>query len=93
MAVDPVFFSPFQQNSSILKIKYLSELSELPKILPDLEFSDICCIEVSRVLAETFSSRRNLCSKLETFLRIWHSDRHVPLITVHSEGTIKPGVH
>ena len=36
-----------------------------------------CSIEVSRVLNETFSSRRNLCTKLELWLRsyysVWHS--------------------
>ena len=50
----------------ILNPRYLEEFMELSKILPDLEFSDICCIEVSRVLAESFSSRRNRYSKLKT---------------------------
>ena len=76
------------QRKSIL----LHEFSELAKILLDLGFSDGCRIEVSRVLAETFSSRRNRCSKLEILLRIWHFGRQFPSITVHSEATVEIGV-
>ena len=58
---------PGALTTIILMRLYLGEFSELSKILLDLEFSDRCCIEVSRVLTETFSSLRNLCSKLETW--------------------------
>ena len=40
------------------------EFPEWSEILPDLEFSDWCCIGVSRVLLETVSSRRNLSLKV-----------------------------
>ena len=60
---------PGTQTTIIMMRLYLGEFSELSKILPDLEFSDRCLIQVSRVLDETFSSRRNICSKLKMLLR------------------------
>ena len=69
----------------IFKLKYLSDYSELSKILPDLEFSDNFKHEISRVLAETFSARRNLCSKLETWLRIFWS----PKAKIQKNGDIR----
>ena len=50
-----------------VKLRYLEEFLGLSKILPDSVFSDLCRLEVSRVLAETFSTRRNRCSNLEFF--------------------------
>ena len=52
---------------AIKQLLYLGEFSESSKILPDLELSDRCCIGDSRVFSETLSSRRNICSKLETW--------------------------
>ena len=53
------------------------EFPEWSEILPDLEFSDRCCIEVSRVLFETVSSQRNLRSKLKTWWGMWDFDCHL----------------
>ena len=58
---------PVVQSMTSVKLRYLEEFSELSKILPDSAFSDRCRIEVSRVLTETFSSRRNLCLNFEFF--------------------------
>ena len=55
-----------------LDLRYLEEFSELSKILPDLEFSAGGLLEVSRVLHNSVSSRRNLCSKLDIWLRSEH---------------------
>ena len=54
---------------SFFIIRFVEECSELSKILQDLEFSVRGLIEVSRVLLDSFSSRRNLCSELDIWLR------------------------
>ena len=53
-----------------VKLRYLEEFSELSKILPDSAFSDLCLLQVSRVLAQTFSSWRNVSLNLYIFQKV-----------------------
>ena len=67
---------------------YLGEFLKLSIILPDLEFLDRCWVGVSRVLAHTFSSPRNLCSMLKTWWIIWHFGWDLaPLYTIVTTST------
>ena len=71
---------------------YLDEISELSKILPDLEFSDNCTHEISRVLAETLSARRNICLKLKLSWEFGILTDILKEFPLHSERTVKIGV-